>query len=1175
MNDGSAGAEMRQGRRHRKDWRGAAAAAGSRLWLVILLLGIAAVACYYTPLFGADSRAVAYVAIEAMAVVIVFAGMRFKRSARRLAWALFGAGMLAVLLGDVVWLWLVQVQNVEPTTSLADVFYIAEYPLLIAGVLFLVRARPDRGSIIDTLIVTTAAFMVVLEFVVQPSLEGYTGSSLDLVVMLIYPIADVALLAVALQSLLVGDLHSPVLRLLLVGVVAVVFADVVNLRLSLTDVSLDPSPLDAPWLVSMVMWAAASTHPASRSELRAGEAEWMRHRSARRLLLTSALLLPPAVITLQASNGVSTFTPVSLTAWAAIAVLVMMRTDVAMSRARKSEEALRGSEEKHRLLIENSHDIIYTLTPDAVFTFISPAWTTLLGHVEAQVVGQQLGRFVHPDDLPLFLAFLESVTTSEQPQESVKYRIQHLEGSWYWHTSSAVPLRDENGLIVEIEGIARDITAQLEAERELQETNVQLANAMSRAIELAAEADTANEAKSEFLANMSHEIRTPLNGVIGMTGLLLDTPLDQSQRRYAEIVRTSGESLLAILNDILDFSKIEAGKLDLERLDFDLRTLLDDFAVLLAIRAQEAGLEFICAAAPDVPVHISGDPGRLRQVLLNLAGNAIKFTHQGEVSVRTSLEWETETEVMLRFSVKDTGIGIPTCKQGLLFEKFTQADASTTRQYGGTGLGLAISKRLTELMGGKIGLVSEEGLGSEFWFTAHFAKQADRQRSGTGPAEIHGVRILIVDDNATNREVLAAQLGAWGVRWSEAPDGTAALHALSEAFGTGDPFVAAIVDMQMPGMDGSDLARAIKADETLAPIRLVLMTSLGGRGDARAMEEIGFAAFMVKPVRQSELFDCLAAVLASSAVGDEAPVRPTTVADSRAGMDANRRATARILLAEDNITNQQVALGILKKLGMRADAVANGAEAVRSLETIPYDLVLMDMQMPVMDGIEATRRIRDPESAVLQHQIPIIAMTANALQGDREQCLQAGMDGYVTKPVSPKALAEAIERWLPPDGVAASTAPSTPTPTPTPTPPEPEAAKAEAVTPETVAEAEPPVFDRAGLLARLMGDEELGQIVMREFLADIPRQIEALKGFLACGDATAAFRQVHSIKGASANVGGEALRAVALEAEMAGQAGGLDAIMTRVPSLEFQFARLTGAMGGVVGPERPEPGEPQ
>jgi PAS domain S-box-containing protein len=619
-------------------------------------------------------------------------------------------------------------------------------------------------------------------------------------------------------------------------------------------------------------------------------------------------------------------------------------------------------------------------------------------------------RQVHPEDLP---AVLDRLTGHVEGRLSVyesEHRMRTKSGGWLWVLDRGkIAECDQDGHPVRVIGIVADITERKQAEAELRETNRNLEEATARAESMAAQAEQATRAKSEFLANMSHEIRTPMNGVIGMTGLLLDTELNEEQRRYAEIVRSSGESLLAILNDILDFSKIEAGKLEMETMDFDLRVLLDDFAATAALLAHDKKVEFICAAAPDVPAHLRGDPGRLRQVLTNLTGNAVKFTDHGEIVVRAGLESETEAEAVIRFSIKDTGIGIPAENRELLFQKFNQADTSTTRRYGGTGLGLVISKQLAEMMGGEIGAQSEEGRGSEFWFTARFAKQADRPRTESLPlADIRGTHLLIVDDNATNRGVLMAQLQAWGVRSEAVPDSDAALQELRRAKDAGDPFRAAMVDMQMPGMDGAALARVIKAEDALRETRLVLMTSVGQRGDARKMDEIGFAAYLTKPVRQDEIIGCLSVVLAGGAAAE--PAKPIV---TRHAIRELRRGLVRILLAEDNITNQQVAVGLLKRLGLRADAVANGAEAITALEALPYDLVLMDVQMPEMDGLEATRQIRNPSSAVRNHEVPIIAMTANAMQSDREECLDAGMNDYVSKPVSPQALVEALDRWLP------------------------------------------------------------------------------------------------------------------------------------------------------------------
>ena len=793
-----------------------------------------------------------------------------------------------------------------------------------------------------------------------------------------------------------------------------------------------------------------------------------------------------------------------------------------ITERKRAEEALHESEQRYRLLFERNLAGVFRYTAEGRVLDANDAYAHILGYPSAKELAG-----LRRSDLFFDAADAERIWARLQEKKALtdlEVRLKRKDGNAVWVLENVSCVGGETGDPSSVEGTCIDITERKRAEGEM------------RKAKEAAEA--ANRAKSQFLANMSHEIRTPMNGVIGVAGLLLDTQLTPEQRQYAEIVRSSGEALLAVINDILDFAKIEARKLTLDTADFDLRTVLEDAAAVLAIKASEKALELTCELEPGTPWLLRGDAGRVRQVLVNLLGNAVKFTAQGEVAIRVRSESEGDRTATLRFSVSDTGIGFQQDRASALFEPFVQADGSSTRRYGGTGLGLTISKQLVEMMGGQIGVESDEGRGSKFWFTAVFEKQPRPRAPVTGvQPSLLGAKVLVVDDSATNQSLVHSILSSWGCRPEESGDGDSALAILRQAAQGADPFQIALLDMSLPGMDGEELGRRIAGDPQLKHIALVLMTGFGRNSDSARLQALGFSGHVIKPIWERTLREALLALRAKGngvvAPGEQVGQPPSTVR-------ANRQ--ARILLAEDNLTNQEVAVAMLKKLGYSADLVANGAAALEALRKADYDLVLMDCEMPEMDGYEATKRIRDLRGGTRHPRIPIIAVTADAMTGDRDRCLQAGMNDYIAKPVELRILAVVLEKWLNPSAsevnLSAGQSP----------------ANTEAAFNQTVFSQA--VFNQEDLLARLMGDRGLASKVVAGFLDDAPRQLRSLKKMLEEGDAVGARRQAHSLKGAAATMSAEGLRALCSEAQDAAAAMELSRALALVPRLQEQFELL-------------------
>jgi two-component system, sensor histidine kinase and response regulator len=667
-----------------------------------------------------------------------------------------------------------------------------------------------------------------------------------------------------------------------------------------------------------------------------------------------------------------------------------------IDKRKNAELQLKVTKERMERVMRGTNDGLWELSIESGELWLSPRLQQMLGYpvVDEKTHINFVMDITHPDDVAkVDQAFRKHLHDHELFDLEVRQRTKG--GEWRWYRIRGACESNQFGKAVTMSGSQQDVTERHQYQQAL--------------IEATERAMLASKAKSEFLANMSHEIRTPMNGVIGMTELLLDTGLDSEQREFAETARDSATGLLTVINDILDFSKVEAGKLELEILDMDLRDTIEDVARLLAMQAHAKGLEITSAIDPTMPQLVRGDAGRIRQVLLNLGGNAVKFTQHGEVAIDCRVVKREADYSFVRCEVRDTGIGIPKDRVDSLFNAFTQVDASTTRKYGGTGLGLSIVKSLVELMGGEVSVMSEEGFGSVFTFTLKLGVAIGAlQIKQAAPNALRGRRVLLVDDNETNQKVVTAQLKLCDMNVVCASSAAQGLELMRQAVANQQPFEIGLLDYNMPNHDGADLGKSIVADPTLKTTRLILLTSSGQRGDGRLFSDIGFAGYLPKPVTQSDLIDCLTVVMAAGAESWHSKSRQmVTRHDLRVQRLRSRR---RILLVEDNIVNQKVACRLLEKLGFTVDVASDGQAAVESWRTDRYDLIFMDCQMPILDGYQATRAIRRSETP--PNRIPIVALTAHAMKGADEQCTAAGMDDFLSKPIDRDQLSACLERWL-------------------------------------------------------------------------------------------------------------------------------------------------------------------
>jgi two-component system sensor histidine kinase/response regulator len=765
--------------------------------------------------------------------------------------------------------------------------------------------------------------------------------------------------------------------------------------------------------------------------------------------------------------------------------------------------------------VSGTQDALFEINLRSGETWHSPRLLEMLGYDDDAVVNLAVLDSIHPDDAQRVKDAMNEHLERGAPYD-VEYRLRRRDGEWLWVRSRAAAQGGADGKPLWFAGSLHD--------------NTEARGAREALIRASEEAEAASNAKSTFLATMSHEIRTPMNGIIGMTGLLLEAGLDRVQRDYAETIRASADSLLTILNDVLDFSKIEAGKLDIENIELDLAAIVDDVGSIMAFQAAAKGIELIVNVRPEVPERVFGDPQRIRQCLLNLVGNAIKFTHTGEVVVEVCCVGRQSGRALVHFEVRDTGIGIAPDTLATLFQPFTQADSSTTRKFGGTGLGLSIVRKLIEMMGGQVGAQSELDKGSTFWLTLPLESVMASQDDQPPMAQRLGKRVLLVDDNETNRRVLCGQMTHAGYDVELAASPARALELLRKP---GAGFDAVILDYQMPDMDGAMLGEQIMKSREIAPTRLMLLTSLDRSGDMQRFADIGFSAYLTKPVRTRELLECLGKALARDANEWAMRSQPIITRGTLIANEPKRQYTGKVLLVEDNPINQRVARRFLERLGCEVHVVDDGAQAVAAYQSDRWSFILMDMQMPVMDGLEATRRIRALEGET--GRTPIVALTANAMMGQLERCLEAGMDDYLTKPLDISRLQDVMDRFI--GGQMSATA-------------------HDGVAPSSACEdsVRSRVLDIAG------DDAEFAAELIDTFVQGGVQILDEVRAAARSQDAAALARAVHKLKGASANLHITNLSLLALDVETRAKSGVASDWNSDATMIESELAKVNHSL---------------